>query len=61
MSESKIEQLLHDKLGLELSSVGKTAIKSGLHSRMRALRIARPEQYIEFLVSSDRVSSTGLS
>jgi chemotaxis protein methyltransferase WspC len=52
MSESKIEQLLHKKLGLELSSVGKTAIKSGLHNRMRTLHLDRIEHYITLLESS---------
>jgi len=52
MSAHKIEQLLHKKLGLELSPVGKTAIRSGLSSRMRALNIYRIDQYVEVLESS---------
>jgi chemotaxis protein methyltransferase WspC len=52
MFESKIEQLLHKRLGLELSAVGKTAIKSGLHSRMRTLHLDREEQYVALLESS---------
>lgn len=52
MSQSKIEKLLQKKLGLELSSVGKTVIKSGLNTRMRALHIDRMERYVEILESS---------
>jgi len=52
MFSNKIEQLLHKKLGIELSPVGKTAIKSGLNSRMRALNIDRIDRYVAVLESS---------
>ena len=39
-------------LGLELSSVGKTAIKGGLNNRMHTLHIDNIEQYLAVLKSS---------
>ncbi len=52
MSAIKIEKLLRKKLGLELSSVGETAIKNAVGARMRALHIGDLASYVNALESS---------
>ena len=52
MDAIKIEKLLRKRLGLELNSVGKTAIKSAVGKRMRALQIDDITRYIHVLESS---------
>ena len=47
-----IEKLLRNKLGLEVNSVGKTAIKSAVETRMRALHINDIAYYVIALESS---------
>ena len=52
MDAIKIEKLLRKKLGLELNSVGKTAIKSAVGKRMRALQLDDITRYVIVLESS---------
>jgi chemotaxis protein methyltransferase WspC len=52
MNAITIDKLLRDKLGLELTSVGKTAIKSAVKARMRVLHVDDIASYAKALESS---------
>jgi chemotaxis protein methyltransferase WspC len=50
----QIEKLLHDKLGLEISSVGKATLKRAVDKRMRTLKIEILDIYINELHASGK-------
>ena len=54
MDAITIDKLLHKKLGIELNSVGKTAIKGAVKARMHALHINEIDSYVRALESSDQ-------